>query len=672
MVYTRSQTASQAVLPSEEAVTTKVNYSLWRTDNNSLKWYYFKLTNQQLSSELKAVGNAILSQLNEDFNRRFRNKSIDDFDFLIPRTPLQEEATLSWRAPKNWIEQFRLLQPSFVLKDSINDLSKSDVLHLVIRPTEQSHGSELEDKVPEIPESRRAMDQQEAKIKPPSQGAQASLFANTQKDKAQVICDGHHAFGGGDTSSPPLTIFHPIFQKFLCRVSDKSIQPPPEYIQYAVKLMEDASNIKTTEHGYESAYSSATRPILGDLCGVHMTESSSKSDRRADGVYSITVGGHRVAFVFWENKRCIGATGSDVVVQVMLSMKQLVSELPKDIFGKCNCPTFMIATCGSWLCILGGVYADRVIVQRLTPLIPLVYSESTGAVRQSVVAKVMYSLSQTIKELAEFYKNAPFKHLQPFDRTDQSQARRPHPRNYPYPNTYEAHGSKASIMFTYERALQPTFQCVTFLTKENVSGDSVVVKFVDQTSYGLAAHQFLAEKGFAPKVRYYGPLPSSTVYQEPPPDFDAASPHTPPPMHICSSLPGMYMVVMDYIDGARPSVGDAKKADDAGEQVGRILNMLHEKGFVFGDLHDPNIVFNDKGRAMLIDFDWTGNFDQARPTSRSSDRTDIARYPYQLNEEQSWPLKPAHDLGGKPILPEDDDFMLKKWVEWLKGEKKKD
>ncbi|KAF9256153.1 hypothetical protein L218DRAFT_966586 [Marasmius fiardii PR-910] len=235
----------------------------------------------------------------------------------------------------------------------------------------------------------------------------------------------------------------------------------------------------------------------------------------------------------------------------------------------------------------------------------------------------MYSLSRKIKALKKFYEQPPFHHLKPFDPKNQTQAKRPHPHNYPYPNTYKAHDSNASIMFTYERALQPTYPCVTFLAKENVSKDLVVVKFVDQTSYGTVVHQFLADQG-------------------------------------------MYMVVMDYIEcGTQPL---AAGADDAGRQVGYILNLLHEEGYVFGDLHDPNIIFND-GKAMLVDFDWTGKFDQASPTSRSSDCTDITRYPYQLNEHQSWPLAPARDLGGMPILPGDDDFMLKKWVEWLKGKK---
>ncbi|KAF9254809.1 hypothetical protein L218DRAFT_1082170 [Marasmius fiardii PR-910] len=405
MVSTRAQTASQPQSPLEETV--EITYSLWRMGDDCLSWYSFELTNQQLSSKLqdKAVGNAILTQLNEHFNRRFRKKSIDDLDFLIPKVPLQEEATDPWTAPENWKDDFWSLEPAFALKEYINP-NKSDILHMVITERRRARSNfeseledELEDEVSEIAKSRRAMQQQKAKIKSPSQASQSSLYAAAQKDEAEVVCDGHHAIRGHldtssppPTSSPPLTIFHPIFQKFLREV---------------VELMEDACVIKTMDQGNtEPYYTRIMRPILGRICCVDITKFSTKADRRADGVYIITLkNGQKFAIVVWKNKRCIRATGSDVLVQVALLMKQLMSEAPEEIFRKCNCPTFMIATCGLWLCILGGVWADRVIVQRLTPLIPLVFSESAGA------------------DLAEFYQAAPFRHLEDFKPKDESQAK---------------------------------------------------------------------------------------------------------------------------------------------------------------------------------------------------------------------------------------------------------
>ncbi|KAF9261544.1 hypothetical protein L218DRAFT_961312 [Marasmius fiardii PR-910] len=57
MVYTHAQAASQTALqpqlPLEETANITVNYSFWHMGNNSLKWYSFELTNQQLSSKLQ-------------------------------------------------------------------------------------------------------------------------------------------------------------------------------------------------------------------------------------------------------------------------------------------------------------------------------------------------------------------------------------------------------------------------------------------------------------------------------------------------------------------------------------------------------------------------------------------------------------------------------------------
>ena len=35
---------------------------------------------------------------------------------------------------------------------------------------------------------------------------------------------------------------------------------------------------------------------------------------------------------------------------------------------KCRCPTLMIAGGGPWMCVLGAVFADKVIVQMLTDM----------------------------------------------------------------------------------------------------------------------------------------------------------------------------------------------------------------------------------------------------------------------------------------------------------------
>ena len=41
---------------------------------------------------------------------------------------------------------------------------------------------------------------------------------------------------------------------------------------------------------------------------------------------------------------------------------------------------------------------------------------------------------------------------------------------------------------------------------------------------------------------------------------------------------------------------------DARQQFEAVLETLHVAGYVFGDLRRPNIMFNEKSKANLVDF----------------------------------------------------------------------
>jgi len=119
------------------------------------------------------------------------------------------------------------------------------------------------------------------------------------------------------------------------------------------------------------------------------------------------------------------------------------------------------------------------------------------------------------------------------------------------------------------------------------------------------------------------------------------------------------MVVMAFVESKRPD------KDLEGQQVARILHLLHTAGFVFGDLRAPNIIFDGKG-VKLIDFDWGGRFnpEQAKrnlqgvpllvqeklmsPTLSDLANTEFARYPINIckdlfHEEALAPILPSHD-----------------------------
>lgn len=115
---------------------------------------------------------------------------------------------------------------------------------------------------------------------------------------------------------------------------------------------------------------------------------------------------------------------------------------------------------------------------------------------------------------------------------------------------------------------------------ENGKGEEVVVKFA--TTYNKTAHNALAEADFAPRL------------------------------YSCEPLIGCpNMVVMERVlNGMR--MFDAPKNSlprKVFEDLESALKILHDKGLVFGDLRNTNVMLTESDGIMkvkLIDFDWTG------------------------------------------------------------------
>ena len=213
-------------------------------------------------------------------------------------------------------------------------------------------------------------------------------------------------------------------------------------------------------------------------------------------------------------------------------------------------------------------------------------------------ARVLISLRECLVKLHAFYKglqNAGLQDVPPFV------ANKPHPRYFPHPTSFVAKdGSLTRIR--YLASLEKDAACVTYLAEicdEPVTGDpvKVVVKFVAR--YGEAVHKFLARHGYAPALRYRGPLPETKLSGISRPAQSA----TPGLLCLWSDL--MHMVVMDYIH-ARPN-----PPPDVRGQIETILTLLHSEGYVFGDLRGQNILFDADadGKVKLIDFNWCGRYD---------------------------------------------------------------
>lgn len=311
----------------------------------------------------------------------------------------------------------------------------------------------------------------------------------------------------------------------------------------------------------------------------------------------------------------------------------------------------MLAGGGPWLGVMGGVFTDRFIVQRLTSLMWIAESSTEEDARVYDAARVFVALRKSLEQLTTFYKEISKSKI---PRVINGQT---HSRFYPYPTSFTV--EKGTFHFQYLKPMEDHVACETYLAKlVDPPGNKIVVKFVSR--YSKEVHEFLAKKNYAPNLLYYGPMPD-------------APPSPPRPKNAPAGLAFgfMQMVVMDYVVPSRDLPTDAR------QQIRDVLFTLHASGYVFGDLREPNVLFDPDHKIKLIDFNWSGRYDvdtmeildSAIPTdlqemidkSKSQfsrpPRNEYAHYPNNLSTMIEWPA----DVGSlKPILPHHDWFMWNK------------
>src|ERR1700738_4719285 len=76
----------------------------------------------------------------------------------------------------------------------------------------------------------------------------------------------------------------------------------------------------------------------------------------------------------------------------------------KPIRNSCCCPTFLIALAGPWICVLGAVFVDHVVVQELTDFI-WIGGHPYNDDKLKSVARILAALGEGITELVDFYSN---------------------------------------------------------------------------------------------------------------------------------------------------------------------------------------------------------------------------------------------------------------------------
>lgn len=155
------------------------------------------------------------------------------------------------------------------------------------------------------------------------------------------------------------------------------------------------------------------------------------------------------------------------------------------------------------------------------------------------------------------------------------------------------------------------------LFSATLNNKPVLVKFC--TQYGEEAHGHLASHGLAPRL------------------------------HCCVELAGrVIMVVMDVVEGASSAFYKYRTRhlpSDLAQKVKDAVKVLHDGGYVHGDIRRPNVLVEaDERGVLLIDFDWAAKAGQAR-------------YPVTLNLSGQIPWATGTKAGGVIGMAHDDHVV---------------
>lgn len=201
-----------------------------------------------------------------------------------------------------------------------------------------------------------------------------------------------------------------------------------------------------------------------------------------------------------------------------------------------------------------------------------------------------------------------------FEKVTDSPPRTP-PPCFPFKTLYPDEVTRNAEKITYKERLhfQEGSEGTAIFSATLEKGEAVFIKFV--TRYNEQAHKLLARNGLAPQLRYCSKLAVGETH---------------------------FMVVMDRIHGH-----DMHEEPFLAEDLIRIRDakkLLHENGYVFGDLR-PNNIFKpmDGTGVVLVDFDWCG-------------REGVDKYPIVINDDPKCNWHP--DVKGGSIMRKVHDDHL--------------
>ncbi|GAQ92861.1 Protein kinase-like domain containing protein [Klebsormidium nitens] len=280
-----------------------------------------------------------------------------------------------------------------------------------------------------------------------------------------------------------------------------------------------------------------------------------------DGTAMLPVGVASAMAVNTEIKLEVGQGGGDPRLQNATYAAHNAS-LQYGSLGRVSyCPALLIELAGPNMSLSGFALGQYACCDQLSQMVSLLRQPKSeiaiGAARAIfAIRRAWPALQEYYQKLAETLK----------DYWRQSETPMPNQQlEFPYPNLFKPDGGDSTQSLRYLKRL------TTYTFEAESMSKKVFVKYCKR--YSREAHLVVQEAGHAPRLLCVQLLPGRWV-----------------------------MVVMEYLETAVTWSDSMVKPI---EQLTAAVRVMHDAGFVHGDLRSPNVLVQDE-KVHLVDFEWAG------------------------------------------------------------------
>ncbi|KAF8867625.1 hypothetical protein BD779DRAFT_1685539 [Infundibulicybe gibba] len=250
-----------------------------------------------------------------------------------------------------------------LLADVLKELDNEDAVHLVVNVDGSYQGVV---RALNFPIFNWGLAGYREILSAPGEGAQPEQYASGQANPAEAIHDGKYSSQPPFATAAPVQIFHPIFETFARLVDDHSVQPDHEDFIKVQGLM--VLRVPSAIKSEGSDRNDNIRKQLSEILQVDLDERLDNDGSSVDRAYILVVSGVHVPFLVNTFRGELGeGRGLISPSKLGLAFGSLLIFLHSE--QRSATTTLMLAGGGAWMCVLGGVFADKITVQRLTDMI---------------------------------------------------------------------------------------------------------------------------------------------------------------------------------------------------------------------------------------------------------------------------------------------------------------